>query len=290
LLLVVGLATASLALSGTASFGDNSALASSERSQQVRLTFTTTRDGNYEIYAVGEPGRANLNLSNSPGLDWLSAVSPDGSRIAFESDRSGNKDVFVMDADGSHVVNVTNNPANDGQPSWSPDGRRIVFNSNRGGDVDVWVLDLRDGSTAQMTIGGGDQYPTGWSPDGRTILYHNASAEVYALDVKTKASANLTNNTAFDAGGTFLPDGTVVFSSNRDGNEEIYSMWADGTHVTRLTFDSRTDQYPFAFSGRIAFDSDRMGGFELYLMDVSGANIQRVTVNSALDFYPRSTM
>ena len=67
-------------------------------------------------------------------------------------------------------------------------------------------------------------------------------------------------------------------------------MWADGSHVVRLIFDSGTDQYPFVFAGRIAFDSDRAGGFELYRMDVTGGNVTRITDNNALDFYPRSTM
>jgi Tol biopolymer transport system component len=39
--------------------------------------------------------------------------------------------------------------------------------------------------------------------------------------------------------------GVIVFASNRDdGHGEIYSMWDDGTHLTRLTFNSVQDAAP----------------------------------------------
>ena len=42
---------------------------------------------------------------------------------------------------------------------------------------------------------------------------------------------NLTNNVAVDSWPAWSPDGTkIAFTSQRDGNGEIYSMNADGTH------------------------------------------------------------
>jgi hypothetical protein len=38
--------------------------------------------------------------------------------------------------------------------------------------------------------------------------------------------------------------GVIAFSSNRDGNSEIYVMNADGTNLQRLTNDGAADQYP----------------------------------------------
>src|SRR4051794_31399001 len=38
--------------------------------------------------------------------------------------------------------------------------------------------------------------------------------------------------------------GTVVFASARDGNYEIYSMRADGSHQTRLTETAGPDEDP----------------------------------------------
>jgi TolB protein len=45
----------------------------------------------------------------------------------------------------------------------------------------------------------------------------------------------LTNNPADDRMPDWSPDGTcIAFHSNRDGNEEIYIMNADGSGVTYL--------------------------------------------------------
>jgi hypothetical protein len=45
--------------------------------------------------------------------------------------------------------------------------------------------------------------------------------------------------------GTFPgPNGQIAFSSNRDGNFEIYTMSEDGSDVTRLTEDDEDDREP----------------------------------------------
>ena len=56
---------------------------------------------------------------------------------------------------------------------------------------------------------------------------------------------NLTNNAALDAYSAWSPDGAkIAFSSNRDGNDEIYVMNADGSGLTNLTNDSAVDYAP----------------------------------------------
>jgi hypothetical protein len=80
----------------------------------------------------------------------------------------------------------------------------------------------------------------------------------------------------------------IVFVSDRDGNDEIYTMAEDGTGQTRLTFEPSFDGYP-AFSPdgtQIAFESERDGNNEIYLMDANGSNQRNLTHNSGLDSAP----
>jgi Tol biopolymer transport system component len=82
--------------------------------------------------------------------------------------------------------------------------------------------------------------------------------------------------------------GLIAFVSYRDGNSEIYTMKPDGSHVTRLTNNSETDDSP-AWSPdgtRIAFVEYREGIADIYVMDADGSNVTRLTNDPANDRSP----
>ncbi len=68
--------------------------------EQAQIAFSTTRDGNYEVYVMDEDGGNPRNLTDHPATDWFPSWSPGGQRIAFTSDRDGNYEIYVMDSDG----------------------------------------------------------------------------------------------------------------------------------------------------------------------------------------------
>jgi TolB protein len=85
-------------------------------------------------------------------------------------------------------------------------------------------------------------------------------------------------------------NGRIVFVSDRDGNDEIYSMEADGSDVQRLTYNDSIDFYPTwaPYGDKIAFSSTRDGlVFDIFTMDADGANPFNVTNRpDASDMYP----
>ena len=91
--------------------------------------------------------------------------------------------------------------------------------------------------------------------------------------------------------GQAVSNGKIAFVSDRDGNNEIYTMNADGTGVTRLTIDtvvSHNDLNP-AWSPdgtKIAFASDRDGNYEIYVMNVDGSGQTRLTISIRNDLNP----
>jgi Tol biopolymer transport system component len=87
--------------------------------QGPTIAFTSTRDGNYEIYKMNEDGSKQTNLTNNGATDDQAAVSPDGTKIAFTTDRSGNEDIYKMNRDGSSPVQLTNNAADDFNADWA---------------------------------------------------------------------------------------------------------------------------------------------------------------------------
>ena len=87
----------------------------------------------------------------------------------------------------------------------------------------------------------------------------------------------------------------IAFSSNRDGDFEIYVMDADGGNQRRLTNNSDADLSPsWSPDGkRIAFMSNRDGHvidgwptYEIYVMDDDGGNQQNLTNNPDYDMSP----
>ncbi|MCY3551342.1 MAG: hypothetical protein OXH39_12855 [Candidatus Poribacteria bacterium] len=73
----------------------------------------------------------------------------------------------------------------------------------------------------------------------------------------------------------------IVFSSNRDGNWDIWTMNPDGSDPINFTQDAAADFSPvWSPTGeQILFVSFRKGGESLYLMDADGNNIRKVLDN-----------
>jgi Tol biopolymer transport system component/drug/metabolite transporter (DMT)-like permease len=83
-------------------------------------------------------------------------------------------------------------------------------------------------------------------------------------------------------------NGKIAFRSDRDGNDEIYVMNADGSGETRLTNDSGYDGEPaWSPDGRkIAFTSYRDGDPEIYVMNADGSGQTNLTQNDVVDGSP----
>jgi tricorn protease-like protein len=81
----------------------------------------------------------------------------------------------------------------------------------------------------------------------------------------------------------------VAFTSEGDGDYDIYVMNADSSDLRQLTDNPGTDGYAAQSPDgtRIAFHAYRgMTTWSIYIMDIDGSNQQRLTNNSAHDIQP----
>jgi Tol biopolymer transport system component len=228
------------------------------------IAFSSNRDGVQEIYASIDLTGVNVaRLTSSAGDDNQPAWSPDGSRVAFVSNRDGNPEIYVMNADGGNPTRLTDNPADDLHPTWSPDGDLIAFSSNRDGNYNIYVMGTDGSQQRQLT--------------------NNAAAdrEPYWF----RGSAGLFDSTDY-----------IVFTTDRDGNQEIYRMDPDGFNAINLTNNPAADQNPAGLSAgngvensssrRILFVSDREANTDIFVMDLDGSNPVNLTANPASDLHP----
>jgi Tol biopolymer transport system component len=221
------------------------------------MLFASNRDGNPEIYAENLSNQSLLRLTNNQAVDMQPAIAPDGLRIAYVSNQNGNNEIYLGGIDRRPSVNLTNNPGDDQQPIWSPDGNWIAFTSNRDGNQEIYVMRSTDGSQVH----------------------------------------NLTSNPASDFAPTWFSvsrflgistENWIVFTSNRDGNQEIYKVNPDGTGLTNLTKNPANDYSPTSFpeGGLLAFVSDRDGNPEIYTMTTDGGSPANISNNAAQDLDP----
>jgi Tol biopolymer transport system component len=83
--------------------------------------------------------------------------------------------------------------------------------------------------------------------------------------------------------------GRLAFSSNRQGNPEIYVLNLEGGSPIRLTNTDAIDWLPdWSPDGRrIAFTSNRTGGYDLWVMESDGSGQTAWVTTPAWDDYPR---
>lgn len=267
------------------------------------IAFAADRDGNEEIYVMGGDGSGQTNLTNDEAVDSEPWWSPDGSRISFSSFRTGPQNIFTMAADGGDVKQLTENQAVDGGARWSPDSSRIAFYTFRSQSRQLlWVMGA-DGSDPQPVLE--DQVPGpetscaggfvgGWL-DNDTLLFRGSQGGIQALQICSVRQDGTDTRVLRSEEGVFSyfpalsPDGSkIAFTSNRDGNEEIYVMNVDGGRLRRVTDDPGQDEYPtWSPDGQwIAFHSDRDGDFDIYIARPNGSDLRQLTNVEGSDTQP----
>jgi len=144
---------------------------------------------------------------------------------------------------------------------FSRDGRHLVYQSNRPpfGCDQIYVMPAAGGESVLVSTGLG-RTTCGYfaGPEDRYIVYasthlHDPDCppppdmsegyvwqlqpyDIMRLDTVTGELKVLTDNPGYDAEPTVSPDGrTIVFTSLRDGDLDIYTMDLDGGSVRRLT-------------------------------------------------------
>ena len=75
------------------------------------------------------------------------------------------------------------------------------------------------------------------SPDGNTIVFE-LLGDLYTLPVKGGDARRITSGLPFDSQPRYSPDGKrIVFLSDRDGSENVWTCAADGTRLKQVTRD-----------------------------------------------------
>lgn len=118
-------------------------------------------------------------------------------------------------------------------PAVAPGGARIAF-SARGW---IWVLDAATGHATRITDGAEMDFRPAWSPDGRRLAFVRDDTRDTWIVVRDLATGRETriDTPALDLDPTFTPGDSLIYSSAREGQLDLWRSAADGSGATRLT-------------------------------------------------------
>lgn len=217
---------------------------------------------------------------------------------------------------------------------FSFDGRMLSLQSTHGdwGCDQIFTLPVTGGELELVSTGKGRTTCAYWMPDGKRVVYssthHHDEAcpptpdmsqgyvwalyptfDIFVVDTTTGEHTQLTDEWGYDAEATISPQGDrIVFTSDRSGDLEIYSMNLDGSDVVQLTSELGYDGGPFFspdgtkivyrahhptdqaeiadYQSLLAENRIRPSQLEVYVMDADGRNKRQVTDLGAATFAP----
>jgi Tol biopolymer transport system component len=231
-----------------------------------------------------------------------------------------------------HLYQLTNGGEN-AEAYFSRDGNDLILQATpRGERCDqIYVLPAKGGDLKMVSTGLGRCTCSYFMPGDKEIVFSSthlgspdcppkpdfskgyvwALYESYDIFMASRDGSNLhrlTDSPGYDAEATVGPDGTIVFTSDRDGDLELYAMKPDGSGVRRLTHSVGYDGGAFfsADGTKICYrassprgDAERKdyqdllaegliqpGKLEIAVMDADGQNQVHLTDNGAANFCP----
>ncbi len=162
------------------------------------------------------------------------------------------------------------------------DGYTLTIDGSESHSVDtdetITIADLSEGShEAELSGIASNCSTSGDNPQNFDITAGETTSVTFEISCESQSG-----------GGSSDLNNKIVFQSDRDGDDEIFVMNADGSNQQKLTDNSVDDRDPVISNDgtRIAFVSFRNNGANIFIMDADGSNIQQLTQSYDMPFSP----
>ncbi len=155
------------------------------------IVFTSTRDGQHNVYLADSRGRSVRRISTSKLTDRGARFSPDGKTLIWYRLLPDGKASQLLLAEGNlrQPREILSGAGTMIHPSWHPNGTDIVFSSNRDGKFfNLYSIDREGKCLKRLTTIEMDQTQPQVSPDGQRIVFTGKKGEsqhLFAIDYKS---------------------------------------------------------------------------------------------------------
>jgi TolB protein len=160
-----------------------------------KIVFTSSRDGDLEIYTMNADGAHAKRLTHTLGYDGGPFFSPDGKWIVYRAHHPATPaevarykellaqdfveptqmDLYVMRSDGSAQRQITSLGGASFGPYFLPDNNRIIFASNyqkpESSEFELFAVNRDGAKLEQITFAGGFTAFPQFSPDGKKLVF-----------------------------------------------------------------------------------------------------------------------
>jgi Tol biopolymer transport system component len=281
-----------------------------------RISYTTSRPANWDLYYFAASGEKPRKLTSDPGLEYDAAVSPDGRWVVFTSERRGNPDLYVLDLQAPAEPRLLiDSSALEDQASFSADGSSLVFVSTEAGSADIYSIPFTPDKTVQMSSArplvqhpSADLRPA-LSPDGTLLAFSSdrdlpvrglspiirlRDGDLYVLDIASKKVQRVTSSPGWEGSPTWSPEGKTIAFYSQEGVKPDFRMqqariWLvarDGSNPRVLTAAETLALSPeFSPDGRILYSRRRPeGAWQIVSIKADGSD-ERVVSDRSLAGY-----
>ncbi|MGB5203006.1 TolB family protein [Eudoraea sp.] len=163
--------------------------------QGNKIVFTSTRNGDLELYTMNLDGTGVLQITDELGYDGGAFFSPDGTKIIFRASRPKTEEaikeykellaqglvqptemeLFICNADGSDLKQLTFLGNANWSPFFHPSGEKILFSSNfeaeKGFPFNLYLIDTDGKNLERVTHGKTfDAFPV-FSNNGKFLAF-----------------------------------------------------------------------------------------------------------------------
>jgi Tol biopolymer transport system component len=139
------------------------------------IAFTSTRDGDLEIYIMMSDGSRTWRVTDNPGYDGGAFFSPDNKKLVFRAQqfptaadldeyrmllkkdlvKPSRMEIYTINIDGADRRKITDNGAANFAPYYHPSGKKIIFASDlanpREHDFELYLVDTDGENIERVT-------------------------------------------------------------------------------------------------------------------------------------------
>lgn len=154
-----------------------------------RIIYSATEDGNADIYTISEDGSERKQITSGESAEISPKISADGRFLIYISNRSGQMNVWRSDTNGINTTQLTDS-SNVKEAIISPDGNSVFYLAQEPDNSfeTLWQISIDGGKPVQFT-----KQPTlspRISPDGKSIACSIFNAETNKMNLAVLSAEN----------------------------------------------------------------------------------------------------